>query len=120
MASARQLVEASVAASPQVFPARHRWRWIAVVVAALIIATVLISMVTNEAFRWGTFLEYLFSPQILDGLVVTLMLTIVSMVLGILLGTVVAVWRMSSNRVLSGFAWFFAWLFRGVPTLVQL
>ncbi|MCH6230826.1 amino acid ABC transporter permease [Microbacterium sp. CFH 31415] len=119
-ATAREAIQASIEAPPQVHPARHRWRWVAVVIAALIIAQVLLSMMTNEAFRWGTFLEYLFSAQILDGLAVTLMLTAISMTLGIVLGTVVAVWRMSSNRVLSGFAWFFAWLFRGVPTLVQL
>jgi len=103
-----------------VHPLRHRWRWVAIAIAVLIVAQVLISVVTNEAFRWGTFFEYLFSPQVLNGLGMTLLLTVISMALGIVLGTVIAVWRMSSNPVLSGFAWFFAWLFRGVPTLVQL
>ncbi len=112
--------ETTAAAPAAVHPLRHRWRWIAVVIAIVIIAQVVVSMVTNEAFRWATFLEYLFSPPILSGLLITLTLTAVSMALGIVLGTVIAVWRMSTNPVLSGFAWFFAWLFRGVPTLVQL
>jgi polar amino acid transport system permease protein len=107
-------------APAEVRPLRHRWRWIAVFIAALIGAQVVYSMVTNEAFRWQTYSEFLFSPQILNGLGVTLLLTIIAMTLGVLLGTVIAVWRMSSNRVLSGFAWFYAWIFRGTPTLVQL
>jgi polar amino acid transport system permease protein len=101
-------------------PLRHRLRWIAVVIAALIAAQVIYSVLTNKAFRWGTYAENLFSPTILDGLALTIFLTVVAMVLGIVLGTVIAVWRMSSNRVLSGFAWFYTWIFRGTPTLVQL
>lgn len=89
-------------------------------VAIVIIAQVIYSMATNQAFRWPTFFQYLFSPQILEGLGITLALTAAAMILGMLLGTLIAVWRMSSNRVLSGFAWFYAWIFRGTPTLVQL
>ena len=42
------------------------------------------------------------------------------MVLGIALGIVVAVMRLSHNQVLSTVSWFYIWLFRGTPVLVQL
>jgi len=101
-------------------PRRNRWRWVIVIVVAFIAAQVIYGLFTNKAFRWATYGQYLFSEPILDGLATTILLTIIAMVLAIVLGTLLAVWRMSSNRALSGFAWFYAWIFRGTPTLVQL
>ena len=40
--------------------------------------------------------------------------------MGVLLGIVLAVMRLSPNPVLSGSAWFYIWVFRGTPVLVQL
>ena len=74
----------------------------------------------RRAFAWDTYAKYLFSAPILAGLQLTIALTIAAMALGIVLGVVLAVWRMSDNRILSGFAAFYIWLFRGTPTLVQL
>jgi polar amino acid transport system permease protein len=49
-----------------------------------------------------------------------LWLTIASMAMGVLLGIVLAVMRLSPNPVLAGTAWFYIWVFRGTPVLVQL
>ncbi len=51
---------------------------------------------------------------------VTLGLAAVSMVLGTLLGVVLAVSKMSKNRQISAAASLYAWFFRGTPLLVQL
>lgn len=64
--------------------------------------------------------KYLFDPQILSGVVTTLELTVISMLVGLVLGVVTALLRESKNRVLSGAAGFYTWLFRGTPVLVQL
>jgi polar amino acid transport system permease protein len=64
--------------------------------------------------------DQLFSDRILHGLVLTLELTVISMVLGVALGIVVAVARMSPNKLLSGAGGSYVWLFRGTPVLVQL
>jgi polar amino acid transport system permease protein len=71
---------------------------------------------------WSTadFVDYLTNAYLLKGALITLGLTIFSVVAGLVLGFVVAVMRMSSSRLLSVPAYFYAWLFRGTPLLVQL
>ena len=44
----------------------------------------------------------------------------VAQALGIALGLVFAVMRLSKNPVLSAVSWFYIWFFRGTPVLVQL
>jgi polar amino acid transport system permease protein len=63
---------------------------------------------------------YLFETSILQGLVMTLKLTAISMVLGVVLGTVLAVMRLSDNPLFRAVAGGYVWLFRGTPILVQL
>ncbi|HSB39746.1 MAG TPA: amino acid ABC transporter permease, partial [Gaiellaceae bacterium] len=58
--------------------------------------------------------------RVLRGLVVTLELTALSMAIGIVLGTVLAVMRLSPNPLVSGASWTYIWLFRGTPVLVQI
>lgn len=99
---------------------RHVGRWVTGVVAAVILAQLAYSVSTNNAFRWATIRHYFFSPPIMHGLRLTLELTVVAMAIGILLGIVLAVMRMSRNPIFSWFSWAYAWLFRGTPTLVQL
>jgi polar amino acid transport system permease protein len=54
------------------------------------------------------------------GLLNTLILTVVIMALAIIIGTLVAVMRVSPSPVLRGFAGAYVWFFRGVPALIQL
>src|SRR5437016_12066117 len=42
------------------------------------------------------------------------------MVIGIVLGVVAAVMRLSPNPLLSGTSWLYIWFFRGTPVLVQI
>jgi polar amino acid transport system permease protein len=52
--------------------------------------------------------------------VITLELTVISMIIGIVLGIIVAVMRLSPNPLVSGASWLYIWFFRGTPLLVQL
>ncbi len=99
---------------------RHPLRWVTVAVLALLAAMFVHSLVVNPAWRWQYVRGYLFDGQIMDGIVVTLELTVLSMLIGIVLGTVLAVMRMSPNPVVSTSAWLYTWFFRGTPVLVQL
>lgn len=99
---------------------RHPWRWIVAAIAAYLLAGVVASLAVNPAMDWSTVGEYLFNQQILDGLVVTLWLTLVVSVLGNVLGAVVAACWLSQNPVLRIFAWGYVWIFRSIPMLVQL
>jgi polar amino acid transport system permease protein len=78
------------------------------------------SVATNPNWQWSFQLEYAFSPPVLRGVLTTLWLTVVAMAMGVLLGVILAVLRLSPNPILSGAAWFYIWLFRGTPVYVQL
>lgn len=101
-------------------PVRHPGRWVAAAVIALLIAMFISSLVTNPNWGWDQIWKYIFTEPILKGVGVTIFLTIVSMILGLALGIVVAVMRLSPNPVMSGSAWIFVWVFRGTPVYVQL
>jgi polar amino acid transport system permease protein len=59
-------------------------------------------------------------PQLLDGLIVTVELVLISVVLGGLLAIPVAAARLSSNRIVAGIAFGYVYFFRGTPILAQL
>jgi polar amino acid transport system permease protein len=103
-----------------VVPLRHPWTWLASVVVVLVAALVLISVATNPAFEWPVVAQYMLDRQILIGLSRTLELTVVAMVMGLVIGTMLAMMRLSSNRLLSTLSWVYIWVFRSVPVLVQL
>jgi polar amino acid transport system permease protein len=102
-------------------PVRHPGRWVAVAVIALLAAMFVHLLLTNEAFHWSFVFEAMVQSPVLRGLVFgTLIGTAGSMLIGLTLGIVLAVMRLSSNPVLSGVAWLFTWFFRAVPRLVLL
>ena len=73
-----------------------------------------------KGWNWDGFFEYLTNTYILEGAAVTLGLTIAAMTLGVVAGCIVALMRMSPFRILSNIAYFYTWLIRGTPLLVQL
>ncbi|HUO70476.1 MAG TPA: amino acid ABC transporter permease [Solirubrobacteraceae bacterium] len=101
-------------------PVRHYGRWAAAVIVLWIVVSLIRSAVTNSRFGWGVVGDYLFDSRVLSGLLLTLELTALGMVIGIALGMLAALMRLSGNRVLSTVAWFYVWLFRGTPLLVQI
>jgi polar amino acid transport system permease protein len=101
-------------------PVRHPGRWVAVVVIAFLAVALVNSMASNSRFKWGEVGHFLTSSRVLHGLVITLELTVTSMAIGIVLGVLLAVMRLSPNPVVSGAAWFYIWIFRGTPVLVQI
>lgn len=105
---------------PPIVPLRHYGRWAATVAVLLVLAAVLTSVVRNPNFEWPVVRHYFTSEAVLDGLVVTLWLTAVTLVAGFVLGTLVAAMRMSHNPVLASLGWGYVWLFRSTPLLVQL
>lgn len=74
----------------------------------------------NDNFGWPIVLAYLTEETVLRGLTVTLWLTVVAMALGTALGLLLAIARMSNDRLASTLAGLFIWFFRGTPLLVQL
>ncbi|MFB7079870.1 amino acid ABC transporter permease [Streptomyces sp. NPDC056308] len=104
----------------RIVPVRRTGRWAAAVVALALLALVLNSVIRNDAFQWDVVAEYFTTTAVLRGLGLTLWLTALVMVLGFALGTLLAVLRLSDNRVLQALGWGYVWLFRSTPILVQL
>ncbi|MGW0915166.1 amino acid ABC transporter permease [Streptomyces sp. NPDC002784] len=103
-----------------VVPVRNYGRWVAAAAALAALVGLAGSLARNDNLRWDIVGEYLFADLIFDGLFTTLWLTAAAMVLGLALGTVIAVMRLSTSPVLYGLATFFVWIFRGTPLLVQI
>ncbi len=102
-------------------PVRHPGRWITVAVLAVLAAMFIHLLVTNEAFNWSFMVDRMFRPPIIEGLLRgTVLMTVTAMVIGVTLGVVIAVMRLSENPILRGVAWLYTWFFRAVPRLVLL
>jgi polar amino acid transport system permease protein len=101
-------------------PVRHPGRWVALAVIVVLAAMFIHLLVTNKNLDWPIVRKYLFSDIILRGVWMTIKLTVLSMALGIIIGIVAAVMRLSPNPVVSGVAWLYVWFFRGTPLLVQI
>lgn len=59
-------------------------------------------------------------PYILQGIIVTLQFTLVSAFFGFIWGTILALLKISNNRILLGFGAFYTSIFRGTPLLLTL
>jgi polar amino acid transport system permease protein len=101
-------------------PVRHPGRWVAAAVVLVLVAMLVHTLVTNPRFEWNVVGQYFLSQRVLRGLGVTILLTVVAMAIGIVLGVILAVMRLSANPLLSSVSWVYIWFFRGTPVLVQL
>ncbi|MBP8031378.1 MAG: ABC transporter permease subunit, partial [Acetobacterium sp.] len=64
----------------------------------------------NETQLWAIF----------DGTIVTLEIAIVAIIFGAIFGVVVALGRLSKNKIANALSWLYIWFFRGTPLLLQL
>jgi polar amino acid transport system permease protein len=101
-------------------PLRHPWRWVTGALVLLLLVVAVHSVATNPRFGWETVGDFLFDRRILNGLVLTLELTVIAMVVGVVLGVLFAVMRLSPNPLVAVTSSFYIWLFRGTPVLVQI
>ena len=110
-------------------PVRHPGRWVAATVVLAIAAYILYTIGTaigNDKTAlgphtgWLVVEKYLFNGLIFRGILVTLELTVLAMAVGIVLGVILAVMRLSPNWVMSWVSWLYIWFFRGTPVLVQI
>ncbi len=101
-------------------PVRHPGRWVASAVIAVGIAMFVHMLVVNPAFQWGFMVENMFRPAVLAGVRTTLVMTVLAMLIGVMIGVVVSVMRLSPNPVISVAAWAYTWFFRAIPRIVLL
>jgi polar amino acid transport system permease protein len=121
--AARVDITAGGSAGPELIkavPLRRPGRWIAAVVVLALVVLFVYGAATNDRFYWGTYGKYLFDQRIGRGVWVTVQVTFWAMLLGIVLGVILAVMRLTPNPVLQSAAWGYLWVFRGTPVWVQL
>lgn len=93
------------------------------ILAGIVVLALLVGLgiaIANGRFSWHVVGHYLSGRQIMKGVGLTIFLTAASMGLGIALGIITGVARLSANVVVSSVAWLYVWFFRGTPVLIQL
>jgi polar amino acid transport system permease protein len=101
-------------------PVRYPGRVLSAVLIVFVVVVATHSMATNDNFAWDVVADFLFSAQVLRGVVWTLALTGSAMLLAILLAVALVFMRRSENSVLNSVAWAWIWFFRGTPLYTQL
>lgn len=102
-------------------PVRHPWRWVALGLIAIVVAMMLSSFITNQKWDWSFALQIMNQAPVLEGLWKgTIIGTVGAMVIGVSLGIVFAIMRLSDNQVLKWVAFAYTWFFRAIPRYVLL
>jgi polar amino acid transport system permease protein len=105
----------------QARPVRHPWRWVTLALIAIVVAMMLSSFITNKRWDWGFAFQIMNQTPVLDGLWKgTIIGTVGAMIIGVGLGIVIAILRLSENPVLKWVAFAYTWFFRAIPRYVLL
>ncbi|MFC4608070.1 amino acid ABC transporter permease [Streptomyces maoxianensis] len=100
-------------------PVRHYGRWVSAVLVVVALGWLVFAFSQGDVI-WATVGDKLFDPEVLKGLWRTILISVLSMLLGLVLGVLFAVMRLSKNPVTGAVAWLYIWFFRGTPVYVQL
>ena len=101
-------------------PVPRPGRWASAIVAAILAAMAAHALVTNANFQWQVVFQWLFSRSIMQGVLFTIILTILAMLVGTALAITMAIMRQSVNPVLRWVSLGYLWFFRGTPIYTQL
>ena len=102
---------------------RSRTRLAARLAGFVILAVVLAGCAkSNYNYRWEILFDSVFRPDrlILNGVWLTLSISIVSQLIGVILGIFGAIGRLARVLPIRWLAGFYVWFFRGTPLLVQI
>ena len=99
---------------------RHPGRFLVALLCISGISWFVWVLATNENIIWQDVLYYLTFPKILDGVLVTIQLSILATIMGLAIGVALAIMKLSANPVAVWISNLYIWFFRGTPVLVQL
>ncbi len=94
--------------------------WTASLVAMVVFVLLAVSVWRNPNIDHAAIAHYQFAPAILAGLRTTLLLALAAELIGVVLGTLLAVALLSDSLVLRWGSRLYVWLLRGTPLLVQI
>ena len=95
-------------------------RWLGRLVVILLVVLTARLLITSKTIEWGVVGHYFTAHSIVLGALRTLELTAISMVIGVTIGVILALMRLSASIVLNLAASLYLWFFRGTPLLVQI
>lgn len=98
---------------------RHYGRYLATLIILTLIALIVRAFVHGK-IDWPIVERFLFAPMIVSGIVNTIILTFLSMGVGLVLGLAAALMKQSSNPVMRYSANGYTFFFRAIPVLLQL
>ena len=98
---------------------KHIGRWISAVLIIVALA-LLVAGASHGSIEWDKIPGIAVQSIILEGLLNTIVLAICSMALGLVLGLIVSLLRVSHNPVAVTVSWIWIWVFRALPTLLQV
>lgn len=103
-----------------VVPPRHPGRWISAAILLIIGGQIIHALAVNPHFHWDVFAEYLFSRNVLRGVLWTLGLTVAAMAVAMIIAITLVIMKDSDNPIFRSIAWGWVWFFRGTPIYTQL
>ncbi|GAA5058742.1 polar amino acid transport system permease protein [Thermocatellispora tengchongensis] len=101
-------------------PVRHYGRGVLAVLVVAVVALTAYAFAANPKIEWPVVGEYLFHPDIMAGLMRTLLMTALGMIFSVIGAVVVALMRMSPSRIISSTAAAYIFVFRGIPLILLL
>jgi polar amino acid transport system permease protein len=101
-------------------PLRHPWRWISGIMAVGLLLSFVYAVVSAKSIQHDLVVKFLFDPRILQGALVTVIVTVVCMAIGAILATLLAIMKLSVNPLLRWLATGYIEFFRGTPLLLQI
>ena len=99
---------------------RTRGTWVTAAVVLVLVVWLVQAARQSHFIDFALVRKYQFSPLIMRGVRNTLIVSILAQAIGIALGVLAALVRMSKNPVAAALSSFYIWFFRGTPVLVQL
>jgi polar amino acid transport system permease protein len=108
------------AGPPEITQPTSIGRWFGVALVTFAIAWIGYQVVVNPGFQWHVVGRYMLDKTVLGGVAMTLELTALVMIIGTIIGIIIAVMRISGDPLLGFCAHAFVWFFRGTPVLIQL
>jgi polar amino acid transport system permease protein len=99
---------------------RHPWQWVSGAVVLLLLAMLTHLLIASDNMHWPVVWSYLFSAPIMGGVGRTLLLTVLAMAIGVAVGVLLAVARMSGNVVLRWVSIGYITIMRSIPLLVLI
>lgn len=101
-------------------PLRHTGRLVAAIILTILVAWFVWSLIAAPTIDHNVIAKFLFDPKILQGAILTVWLTFLSMTIATALATLLAIMKLSDNRLLRVIATAYIEFFRGTPLLLQI